>query len=191
MFSAVPLETKPSWRSPPWMTLLLIALNRLVFFGWQLPEERAVNKAAAAYAKTPLAAIELPQFVQHLQNQARQSGKSADRQRADMAEYCAPMAVMVASSSNRLSAARRLKDWINTISVAGSSSDEIRLATMPSTSLCRPRKPMSMPCPTSTPKNFQGQHLPVRVGQGVGVKAVELDLQRFARVGGTLFGAQR
>ena len=156
MFIAVPLETKPSWRSPPWMTLLLIALNRLVFFGWQLPEERAVNKAAAAYAKTPLAAIELPQFVQHLQNQARQSGKSADRQRADMAEYCAPMAVMVASSSNWLSAARRLKDWINTISVAGSSSDEIRLATMPSTSLCRPRKPMSMPCTTSTPKNFQG-----------------------------------
>lgn len=62
----------------------------LVFFGWQVPEERAVNKAAAAYAKTPLAAIELPQFVQHLQNQARQSGKSADRQRADMAEYRAP-----------------------------------------------------------------------------------------------------
>ena len=54
-----------------WMTLLLVALNCLVFFGWQLPEERAVNKAAAAYAKTPLAAIELPQFVQHLQNQAR------------------------------------------------------------------------------------------------------------------------
>ena len=26
MFIAVPLETKPSWRSPPWMTLLLIAL---------------------------------------------------------------------------------------------------------------------------------------------------------------------
>ena len=74
MFSAVPLETKPSWRSPPWMTLLLIALHCLVFFGWQVPEERAVNKAAAAYAKTPLAAIELPQFVQHLQNQARQSG---------------------------------------------------------------------------------------------------------------------
>ena len=86
MFIAVPRETKPSWRSPPWMTLLLIALNRLVFFGWQLPEERAVNKAAAAYAKTPLAAIELPQFVQHVQNQARQSGKWADRQRADMAE---------------------------------------------------------------------------------------------------------
>ena len=45
---------------------------------------------------------------------------TADIMRADMAEYCAPMAVMVASSSNGLSAARRLKDWINTISVAGS-----------------------------------------------------------------------
>ena len=51
MFIAVPLETKPSWRAPPWMTLLLIALNRLVFFGWQLPEERAVNKAAAATSR--------------------------------------------------------------------------------------------------------------------------------------------
>ena len=63
MLIAVPLETKPSWRAPPWMTLLLIALSCLVFFGWQVSEERAVNKAAAAYAKTPLAALSNRSFA--------------------------------------------------------------------------------------------------------------------------------
>ena len=48
MFIAVPLATNPSWRLPSWMTALLIALHCLVFCGWQLPEERAVNRAAAA-----------------------------------------------------------------------------------------------------------------------------------------------
>ena len=34
MFIAIPLENKPSWQSPPWMTVLLIAINCLVFWVW-------------------------------------------------------------------------------------------------------------------------------------------------------------
>lgn len=82
MFLAIPLESRPSWRSPPWMTVALILLNVLVFFGWQAPEDKAVERAAGRYAQTDLPAIELPAFVQHLQAQAKgQAGEQADEAR--------------------------------------------------------------------------------------------------------------
>ena len=74
MFIAIPLENKPSWRSPPWMTLLLIAINCLVFLGWQGGEQRAVQRSAKLYAATELPAIELPLFVQYLEKQGQQEG---------------------------------------------------------------------------------------------------------------------
>ncbi|MDO5289915.1 MAG: rhomboid family intramembrane serine protease [Pseudomonadota bacterium] len=70
MFLAIPLEARPSWRSPPWMTLALILVNVLVYVGWQVPEEKAVARSAQRYAQTALPAIELPAFVRHLQAQA-------------------------------------------------------------------------------------------------------------------------
>lgn len=83
MFIAIPLETKPSWRSPPWMTLLLIAINCWVFFAWQVPEERGVQRAAERYLHTPLPQIELPLYAKETARRADASGKSRDRQRAD------------------------------------------------------------------------------------------------------------
>ena len=74
MFIAIPLENKPSWRSPPWMTLLLIAINCLIFWGWQGGEHRAVQRSAKLYAATELPAIELPLFVQYLEKQGQQEG---------------------------------------------------------------------------------------------------------------------
>lgn len=68
------------------MTLLLIALNVLVYFGGQVPEDSAVQRAATLYASTPLPAIELPAFVRHLHAQASQSGNARDAQRAQLAE---------------------------------------------------------------------------------------------------------
>lgn len=72
MFIAIPLETKPRWRSPPWMTVLIVLLNCWVFWAWQQPEAAAVERAAAQYAATPLPALELPPFVAHLQREAAQ-----------------------------------------------------------------------------------------------------------------------
>ncbi len=83
MFIAIPLETKPSWRSPPWMTLLLIAINCWVFFAWQVPEERGVQRAAERYLHTPLPQIELPLYAKETARRAEVSGKSRDRQRAE------------------------------------------------------------------------------------------------------------
>lgn len=71
MFIAIPLENKPTWRSPPWMTVLLIAVQCLIYWGWQEGEQAAVQRAAARYAATPLPRLELPPFVEHLQARAR------------------------------------------------------------------------------------------------------------------------
>ncbi|RYF82433.1 MAG: rhomboid family intramembrane serine protease [Comamonadaceae bacterium] len=79
MFIAIPLETKPSWRSPPWMTALIILVNCAIFWGWQQPEEAAVERAAAQYAATPLPPIELPLFVAHLQHEATQKDDARAR----------------------------------------------------------------------------------------------------------------
>jgi hypothetical protein len=76
MFIAIPLQNKPSWRSPPWMTALLIVINCLVYFGWQVPKEKAVERMAGEYARTPLTAIEGLAFVRHLQARAQAFGKS-------------------------------------------------------------------------------------------------------------------
>ena len=86
MFLAIPLENKPSWRSPPWMTVLLIVINCVIFWGWQAPEEKAVERAAQVYAKTDLPAIELPLFLNHLKEQVAQG--SARYERADSNPKC-------------------------------------------------------------------------------------------------------
>lgn len=69
MFIAIPLANKPTWQSPPWMTVLLIAINMLVYWGWQAPEERAVQTNAGRYAASGLAEIEIPRYIEHLQRQ--------------------------------------------------------------------------------------------------------------------------
>lgn len=69
MFLAIPVEHKPSLKSPPWMTIALIVINVLIYFGWQVSEETAVRKAAHAYAKTALPALELPRLLAHVKYQ--------------------------------------------------------------------------------------------------------------------------
>jgi membrane associated rhomboid family serine protease len=86
MFVAIPLETKPSWRSPPWMTVLLILVNCAIYWGWQVPEERAVARAAQVYAGTPLPAMELPRFVAHVREQARRDADPRTRALANAAQ---------------------------------------------------------------------------------------------------------
>lgn len=63
MFYAIPLENRPRWRNPPWMTVLIILVNMLVFWGPQRSEEKAQERAAQFYVSSPLPALELPGFV--------------------------------------------------------------------------------------------------------------------------------
>jgi membrane associated rhomboid family serine protease len=78
VFYAIPLENRPSWRNPPWATILLIVLNMVVFWGPQRAEERAEERAAHFYAASSLPALELPPFVDWL---AKTGSPHADRAR--------------------------------------------------------------------------------------------------------------
>ena len=49
------------------MTVLLILVNMLVFWGPQRTEENARDRAAAFYIASPLPAIEVPRFVAWLE----------------------------------------------------------------------------------------------------------------------------
>ncbi|MBT2323177.1 rhomboid family intramembrane serine protease [Variovorax paradoxus] len=67
MFYAIPLESRPTWRNPPWMTVLLILVNMLVFWGPQRAEDKAEQRAAQFYVQSVLPKLELPPFVAWLQ----------------------------------------------------------------------------------------------------------------------------
>jgi membrane associated rhomboid family serine protease len=55
LFYAIPLESRPSWRSPPWVTVLLILVNMLVFWGPQRAEDKAQQRAPQAHVQNSAA----------------------------------------------------------------------------------------------------------------------------------------
>lgn len=79
MFYAIPLENRPTWRNPPWLTILLILVNMAVFWGPQRAEENAQNKAAAFYLSSSLPALELPVFVGWLEETGSPRAPAARR----------------------------------------------------------------------------------------------------------------
>jgi membrane associated rhomboid family serine protease len=79
LFYAIPLENKPSWRNPPWMTVLLILVNMIVFWGPQRSEEKADERAAHYYAQSVLPELELPPFVAWLEETRSPRAKAARR----------------------------------------------------------------------------------------------------------------
>lgn len=80
MFLAFPLNDKPDWRHPPWMTILLILVNLLVFFGPQSWDNAAADKAARHYLGSELPRLELPRYAEYLRRQgSRENQVWADR----------------------------------------------------------------------------------------------------------------
>ncbi|MGR4870715.1 rhomboid family intramembrane serine protease [Variovorax sp. LARHSF232] len=79
MFYAIPLENKPSWRNPPWLTVLLILVNLAVFWGPQRNEERALDRAAHYYVQSALPELELPPYVTWLQETRSKHAATARR----------------------------------------------------------------------------------------------------------------
>ncbi|RZI78341.1 MAG: rhomboid family intramembrane serine protease [Variovorax sp.] len=77
MFYAIPLESKPTWRNPPWLTVLLILVNIAIFFGPQRTEEKAEALATAHYLSSRLPDWELPAFVTHLEQTGSRFAKQA------------------------------------------------------------------------------------------------------------------
>jgi membrane associated rhomboid family serine protease len=78
MFFAIPLANKPTWKSPPWMTVLIIVVNMAVYWGWQVAEDHKVERNAERYAQSGLAAIEVPHYIEHLKRAAPSSGRAKE-----------------------------------------------------------------------------------------------------------------
>lgn len=87
MFYAIPLDNRPTWRNPPWMTVLIILVNLLVFWGPQRWEAKAVDRAAQVYVDSPLPGIELPPFVQWLKDAGHRDAEQAQRMLAAHREH--------------------------------------------------------------------------------------------------------
>jgi len=71
----LPLEQKPDWRNPPLITLILVIANVLVFYMWQVNDDRYEQYAQDYYQSSGLDMIELTQYVK--QNASRSKDKDA------------------------------------------------------------------------------------------------------------------
>jgi len=76
----IPLEGKLSWRHPPVITLLVIAMNCLVFFAFQSGDDRRYMQAFEFYFDSGLAAMELPRYAAHVASETVDAPELEDLQ---------------------------------------------------------------------------------------------------------------
>jgi len=62
----IPFDKKLEWQNPPFVTLILIAINVVVYFSFQLHDDEKMAEASHYYYRSGLAAIELPLFKEAL-----------------------------------------------------------------------------------------------------------------------------
>lgn len=62
----VPAEQGIDWRHPPWITVVLILLNCLVYYAVQAGDGQRLLDAETGYLNSALPAIEFPAYVDHL-----------------------------------------------------------------------------------------------------------------------------
>ena len=77
----IPVSRQPDWRHPPLVTLLLILLNCLIYFGLQSGDDKRTEKAYRYYAESTLPGVELPRYIKHLED----SGKGNEAKSASAA----------------------------------------------------------------------------------------------------------
>lgn len=93
----VPVSRRPDWRNPPLITLALIVINCLIFFGWQSGDEAKLEKAYRFYAESTLPKTEFPRYIEQL----RQRGQDNEAAAAEKAlNDNAPFAVLQAMESD-------------------------------------------------------------------------------------------
>ncbi|WP_038208236.1 rhomboid family intramembrane serine protease [Xenophilus azovorans] len=119
MFYAIPLENPPTWRNPPWMTVLLILLNVLVWWGPQRSEHKAHERAAAFYARSALPALEMPAYLDWLDatgaKHARQARRAYERKQyaplLDAMNQSAPFLAKLRADEVVTPANPRYEEW--------------------------------------------------------------------------------
>ena len=65
----VPLSKKVGWRNPPIVTLTLVLANFLIFFLFQIGDNKASMEAEISYVESGLARIEIPRYDNYLADQ--------------------------------------------------------------------------------------------------------------------------
>jgi membrane associated rhomboid family serine protease len=63
----IPFERSIDWRRPPLITFALVAINLLVFLGFQLDDRREIAEVKRYYYESGLAEIELPRYRAYLE----------------------------------------------------------------------------------------------------------------------------
>lgn len=62
----IPFDKKLEWQNPPIITLILIAVNVLIYFSFQLHDDEKMLEASHYYYRSGLAEIELPHYKEAL-----------------------------------------------------------------------------------------------------------------------------
>lgn len=69
----IPIEQKPDASRPPAITLLLIVINCIVFFGYQAKDGEYIERAAEVYREAELLAYEAPVYEEYLKQRDRKA----------------------------------------------------------------------------------------------------------------------
>ncbi|MFT3848024.1 MAG: rhomboid family intramembrane serine protease [Propionivibrio sp.] len=93
----VPVSRRPDWRNPPLITLALIVINCLIFFGWQSGDEAKLDRAYRFYVGSTLPQTEFPRYIAHLEQKGRDEEAASAQQALNDNE---PLAVLQAMESD-------------------------------------------------------------------------------------------
>lgn len=104
----VPVSRRPDWRNPPLITLALILINCLIFFGWQSGDDQKTERAYRFYAESTLPDIEFPQFIKHLEQSGHDEDAASAKEALDSKDLPAILLPMEADDAfmKRLRAGR-------------------------------------------------------------------------------------
>ena len=93
----VPVSRRPDWRNPPLITLALIVINCLIFFGWQSGDEAKMEKAYRFYAESSLPTVEFPRYIEYLEQEGRDEDAASAQEALNADE---PFALLQAMESD-------------------------------------------------------------------------------------------
>ena len=102
----IPVSRRPDWRNPPVITLLLILVNVLIYFGLQSGDDKRAVQAYRYYAASTLPAIELPRYVKHLESSGH--GDAAKRATDALAKQRWPLVLRAMENDDAFM--QRLRD---------------------------------------------------------------------------------
>lgn len=91
----VPLSDRISWKNPPYLTLSLILLNCLVFFSFQLSDNRKQYETTVFYFESGLAEVEVRGYIDYLNGLPSNEGAVIDPDDVDeKSRYAYSTAIM-------------------------------------------------------------------------------------------------